>query len=235
MSRRAARGHAARLHQQQQRSLTDLPSSWCQQLLLCLSASSRLSLRSTCQHFLHICDMRVDTDSMQQQQSCMGRSTSPAQASQPQHSSMQQQQELSRQISCSHHRPCQTQLVLKLARRQPNLLHVHELGLLKQVGSVVYMLFQCASYQLLAWRLCTCCVGTAALAVATATNCVSLKLTMYSHNFLHMVTSTPIKCLRIRGCVCCAPALLPGGGAGHVSSKAWRAECGSVKRSRLGR
>lgn len=79
--------------------------------------------------------MLVETDSPQQQQSVVLLShPPPAQQPQPQHSSSQQQQLQDNRYACSRiRRPTQTQLVLKLARRQPNLVQLHELCLLKQV------------------------------------------------------------------------------------------------------
>lgn len=126
MSKRAARGHAAK---QQQHSLADLPSSWCQQLLSHLSSSSRLSLRSTCQHFLHICDMLVDSGSPQHQSVVLSL---PSAQPHPQRIS-HQHNTYSRTASSSTRGWHQTQLVLRLARRQPSLVQLHELGLLKQV------------------------------------------------------------------------------------------------------
>jgi hypothetical protein len=106
--------------------LADLPHSWCQQLLCCLSAASRLALRATCKHFLHICDTPIDTNSVQQ----APQLPSPQDSSRDQAAEQQQRQHGS-QLALT--RPCQSQLVLKLTRRQPTLAHLHQLGLLQQL------------------------------------------------------------------------------------------------------
>jgi hypothetical protein len=108
--------------QQRSRSLAALPDSWHSNLVAHLSPASRLALRATCQHFLHICDMQLVPE--QQQQLLQTAGTGPnSTAASGQQKHQQQQQDAS----------CRAQLVLALARRQPSLWRLHGLGLLKQV------------------------------------------------------------------------------------------------------
>lgn len=104
-------------------SLAALPDSWHSGLVAHLSAASRLALRATCQHFLHICNMQLVPEQQQQQQQAAGMdgSNGPNSTATP-----AQQEQLQDE-------PCRAQLVLTLARRQPSLWRLHGLGLLKQV------------------------------------------------------------------------------------------------------
>lgn len=125
MPKKRTRSAAAQQPQHPPLCLADLPHSWCQQLLCCLSAASRLALRATCLHFLHICDTPVDANSVQH----------TPQLPSPQDSSRDQaaQQQQRHGSLVAPQRPCQSQLVLKLTRRQPTLAHLHQLSLLQQL------------------------------------------------------------------------------------------------------
>lgn len=106
--------------------LADMPDSWCQLLLCYLSSASRLALRATCTHLMHICDMIVDASSVSSYDSCMQQQQQQPMlnAAGPQHRQLQE---------ITSMQPRQMHLVLKLARRQPSLQQLHGLGLLQHI------------------------------------------------------------------------------------------------------